>query len=337
MADPTALVARVAQRLCTAIEEVERLCRGRDRDDDAAYKMLAGSIDDCLAELSSLGIWGEANRLWSSLVWNACAALLARGWLQNRARTKPRGYAGDYELLHWIYERRVSDDPLGRLFDRYFQSQAAPQAVRNRMAMMTDWIVEAAVSREAAQDRRPVTVASVGSAVGLEACDACSRLSDRQRQALKVVLIDVDPEAIAFARRQLRDVLDEIQVAGTATNLFRLPDRPNRVAELSDCDLLSCPGLFDYLSDAAAVPMLAALYRRLAPGGRLVVFQFAPHNPTRAYMEWFGNWYLTYRSAAEFQRLIESAHLPDATITFGSEPLGIDLFAAIVKPQPPGR
>jgi len=330
------LVAKIAGRLRVGIADVERLCAAQNCDEDAAYGILAGRIDDCLAELSSLGVWGEANRLWSSLVWNACEASLARGWLQSRARTKPRGYAGDYELLRWIYERRVSGDPLGRLFDRYFQSQAAPQAVRNRMAMMSDWIVESAASREAAQDRRPLTVAFVGSAVGLEIRDACSHISAHQRQALKVVLIDVDPEAVEFARRQLRGVLDETQVAGMATNLFRLPERPNSAIELSDCDLLFCPGLFDYLSDAAAVRMLSSLYRRLAPGGRLVVFQFAPHNPTRAYMEWFGNWYLTYRGDAEFQRLIESAHLPDAAIAFGTEALGIDLFAAIAKPQLPG-
>jgi len=77
--------------------------------------------------------------------------------------------------------------------------------------------------------------------------------------------------------------------------------------------------------------MLRCLFEQLAPGGRLTVFQFAPHNPTRAYMEWFGNWYLLYRDAGQFERLIESAGLSAASVTFGAEPLGVDLYATVTK------
>jgi hypothetical protein len=48
-------------------------------------------------------------------------------------------------------------------------------------------------------------------------------------------------------------------------------------------------------------------------------------------MEWFGNWYLTYRNAADFRSVIASADLPNASIAFGAEPLGIDLFVTITR------
>jgi extracellular factor (EF) 3-hydroxypalmitic acid methyl ester biosynthesis protein len=92
--------------------------------------------------------------------------------------------------------------------------------------------------------------------------------------------------------------------------------------------------MFDYLDDAAAIAMLRALEARLAPGGKLTVFQFAPHNPTRAYMEWLGNWYLTYRDANQLQSLVHSAGVPPAQVRFGAEPLGVDLFATIDCPRP---
>jgi extracellular factor (EF) 3-hydroxypalmitic acid methyl ester biosynthesis protein len=79
--------------------------------------------------------------------------------------------------------------------------------------------------------------------------------------------------------------------------------------------------------------MLRRLYEQLAPGGRLIVFQFAPHNPTRGYMEWFGNWYLTYRDEAALARLIESAELPGAMVTYGAEALGVDLYAMIQRQE----
>jgi hypothetical protein len=106
---------------------------------------------------------------------------------------------------------------------------------------------------------------------------------------------------------------------------------------LSGSHLLFCPGVFDYLTDDQATDMLGTLYAQLAPGGRLTVFQFAPHDPTRAYMEWIGNWYLTYRDPAAFRACVNQANLPNAHLTFAAEPLGVDLFLTATSPSPSGR
>lgn len=286
---------------------------------------IAAAIDECLARLAGLGLIGPANQLPSSELWNHAGFLLERGWLQNRARTKPRGYAGDHELLAWIYHRRTCEDPLGKLFDEYFQAQAAPQAVRNRMAMMRDWIVEALAERQS----RPLHVAVVGSAAGWE-IDAA--LQHRTLANIQVTLLDVDPAAIEYARALLSPRLSPERLAASSVNLFRLPDRPQLGAALRGADLILCPGLFDYLDDEAAGRMLRALYDQVAPRGRLIVFQFVPHNPTRAYMEWFGNWYLVYRTRQQLQRLVLNSGCGAAAVDFGAEPLGIDLLVSLTKP-----
>jgi hypothetical protein len=289
------------------------------------YPRIAAAIDECLARLARLELWGQANRLPSSEVWNTTGHLLSRGWLLNQARTKPRGYAGDHEMLARIYENRVCDDPMGRLLDRYFQSQAAPQAVRHRMAMISDWIVAAAA------DAGPVRVAVVGSAFGLDVRDALVRLDEGARRRIHVTLLDVDPAAIDFAREQLRSLITPEKLTAVSTNLFRLPERPAVEKALRGAGLIFCPGIFDYLDDEAARAMLRCLYRQVGPGGQLIVFQFAPQNPTRAYMEWFGNWYLTYRDQAGFGRLVEAAGLEGASVSYGAEGLGVDLFAMICQ------
>jgi len=286
----------------------------------------AAALDQCLARLKPLELWGPDNRLPSSELWNRCGHYLARGWLQNQARTKPRGYAGDYEMLARIYEQRQVDDPLGRAFDRYFQYEAAPRAVRNRMRMMADWIVESI-----SQTKRPIQVAVVGSAFGLEVRDALLRMTETARRPVRVVLLDLDPAAIEFARRQLAPLLADRQLTADSANLFRLSERPRLGEALQDSHLIFCPGLFDYLDEASAIAMLRCLYARLAPHGRLVVFQFAPHNPSRAYMEWFGNWYLLYRDASQFHRLISTAELNAGAVQLGSEPIGIGLYASIQR------
>jgi extracellular factor (EF) 3-hydroxypalmitic acid methyl ester biosynthesis protein len=120
-------------------------------------------------------------------------------------------------------------------------------------------------------------------------------------------------------------------LTAVATNLFRLPERPAAAAALHHADVIFCPGLFDYLADDAACAMLRFLYSQLAPGGALTVFQFAPHCSSRALMEWIGNWYLLYRDAAEFRRLVASAGFDAGTARFSAEPLGVDLFVTLTR------
>jgi len=74
--------------------------------------------------------------------------------------------------------------------------------------------------------------------------------------------------------------------------------------------------------------MLAEFWRQLAPGGTAFVFNFAD-NATRAYMEWFGNWYLIYRNREELSSLAVAANISNWSL--GVEPLGIALYLALHK------
>jgi hypothetical protein len=105
-----------------------------------------------------------------------------------------------------------------------------------------------------------------------------------------------------------------------------LPQNPRAEKLLGTPDFLICSGLFDYLPDAAATAMLRLFWERLAEGGVLLVWNFAPHNPTRAYMEWIGNWYLIYRTGTDFGRLAAGAGIPPDKCSLASEALGVNLF-----------
>jgi SAM-dependent methyltransferase len=171
----------------------------------------------------------------------------------------------------------------------------------------------------------------VGSAFGLEVRNALAQLDERQRSQVFVTLLDLDWAAIEYAKQQLAGLVAVDSLSGVSANLFRLPERASLAAHLDDTDLLLCPGLFDYFDDATASAMLRTFWQRLAPGGRLAVFQFAPHNPSRAYMEWLGNWYLIYRTRDQLQQLASDAGIPPANVTLGSEPLGVDLLLVATK------
>lgn len=289
--------------------------------------MVDDALAGCLSTLVTTGIWGEPNRLMSAPLWNMVGDLLETGWLQARARHKPRGYAGDHELLRRIALRQVCEHPLGRCFDEYFQAQAAPEAVRNRIELAAGWIAQA-VGRCAAPVCR---VAIVGSGPALEVSLAAGHLTPELRQRFHLTLLDVDNEALDAAAKRLGTVVSGSQVTTIQGNLFRLAQRPALAAHLQGANLILCAGLFDYLSESVAPAMLAEFWRHLAPGGTAFVFNFAD-NPTRAYMEWLGNWYLIYRTQAELAALAGAAGISSDCCSLGAEPLGIDLYLALHKP-----
>jgi extracellular factor (EF) 3-hydroxypalmitic acid methyl ester biosynthesis protein len=316
--------ARTAgERLVADLDRARQLTR-EWLDRALSDALVEAAFSACLARLSETGCRGEANRLASGELWRIAGPVLEVGHMQWRARFKPRGYAGDYLMLEWILTDHRAEHPLGRAFDRYFQIQAAPQAVRSR----TEETAAAMAAHCIEHDATDYRVVSVGSGPARDVLQAVGVLPPDRRGRLHVTLMDLDPEALDFARARLDPLLPPGSLGCVRENLYRLPQTPRMQEHLERADFLVCSGLFDYLDDATAAAMLGLFWRQLAPGGLLLAGNFAPHNPTRAYMEWIGNWYLTYRTADEMQRLALRAGIPPERFSVRSERLGVDLFVA---------
>jgi len=67
---------------------------------------------------------------------------------------KPRGYAGDYEIIDRIYTGWESSDPALAKWDAFFHAQPAPAAVRNRKNYFSFRSCNPAIA-ERAQINRP--------------------------------------------------------------------------------------------------------------------------------------------------------------------------------------
>jgi extracellular factor (EF) 3-hydroxypalmitic acid methyl ester biosynthesis protein len=313
-------VRLVADELVRRIVEIEAAL-AEASSVDGALQAVTFALDDCLQKLSRSNLWGRANEVPSSELWKVAGFLLERGWMQNRARTKPRGYAGDYQLFTRMLEDRLCEDPLGRLFDRYFQNLAAPIAVRNRSELTSQWMVDRVRNSD-----RLTTIVVVGCGPGIDVERAALALTAEERSRLRVRLLDYDPVAIDNANLRLAAHLAPDQLACEAGSLFRITTRPKLAAWLDGADLIACPGMFDYLDDPSAAAMLATFWQRLAPNGEVAIFNFSPRNTSRAYMEWIGNWYLTYRNEEEMAAVARGAGIPNDLVTHGSESLGVNLY-----------
>ena len=317
-----ALASEVGERLASDLTCAEKLTSGW-ADEELGYALVARALDRSLRRLAATGCWGKENQLPSGEFWAATGQLLDVSWLQHRARFKPRGYAGDFEMFDRFWRRECCDHPLGRLFDRYFQAQAAVEAVRGRTELLAAAIVERCLVSDS---RRPFRVVSVGCGPAIELVLAARALREVRPDQLQCTLLELDGDALTDARQRLAAWLDAERVVTLRENLYRMADKP-RAADLFDgADFICCAGLFDYLPDEPAQKMLRFFWQRLASGGMFMVGNFAPHNPTRAYMEWIGNWYLLYRTADDLVNLARSAGIPQASFHISAERLGIDLF-----------
>lgn len=336
VASSAPLRAQIRAIAATLVEQLQQAQRWTSAwaDQALADSLVEAALSECLLRLAETGCRGAANRLPSNDLWEIAGSWLEAGSLQFHARSKPHGYAGDYEMLTRIFHQSCCDHPLGRLFDRYFHRQAAPQAVRARMEQIGAALAAHVVRREG----RACHAVSVGSGPGLDfrlalsilGCGgACGRAAP-----LRLTLLDVDPHALEVTRANVAPLLPSgAAIDCVHTNLPRLPQRSHPEKTLGTPDFLVCSGLFDYLDDEPAAAMLRLFWRQLAPGGLLLVGNFAPTNPTQTYMEWIGNWYLTYRTREQMERLAALAEIPGADFSLGCERTGADLFLIVGKPR----
>jgi len=319
-------VRTAATDLVADLTEAEQLTAGWS-DAPLADVLVDVALSRCLVRLATTDCWGEANRLPSSELWRIAGPILEAGSLQHHARFKPHGYAGDHEMLSRICEQSCYGDALGRVLDRYFLRQAAPEAVRART-----WHTAATlVAHCLRQPRETYRIANVGSGPALDVFEALTALPPGSRSSARVRLLDLDPNALEAARTRLESVVPQSSVETVRTNLFRLAQGSRGARELQTPDFLVCAGLFDYLDDEPAVSLLGLFWRQLAEGGVLLVGNFAPHNPSRAFMEWIGNWYLKYRTADDMERIASAAGIPRQQFRVGCERTGVDLFLVAGK------
>lgn len=227
--------------------------------------------------------------------------------VQGFAWAKPRGYAGDFEIIERIYDRVVSDDPRLAPWDHLFHVSPGADAVRNR----PDYIAK--ILREGSFD----SMLSLG-------CGSARDLSatNDERLIRKITLVDTDADAIARARSNLTNAGTDYTFLNR--NVFRLRD-------VGTFDIVWSAGLFDYLNDKRAIHLLGRVREFMNDGARIVIGNFSKEHPSRPYMELVGEWRLIHRTDEEMADLMIAAGFDAGHVTVESDGTGVNLFANAVK------
>jgi SAM-dependent methyltransferase len=222
--------------------------------------------------------------------------VFCRSRMVDRALRKPRGYAGDHALMDIYYTGEVAPEGFGRMLDTHLHSFPASRAVVARKEYVKAWLASRVSRRSCA---KVVDLACGPCRIERELFDA-GRVADAH-----LVVVDNDPEALAYARQVLGPHAEHVEYAeANAIKMARARAVPPAIAGASFVVSL---GLFDYLPRMLAVNLLRALRASTAPGGELLVGNFAQGNPTRPFMEWTSDWVLIYRSPEDFMQLFLDA------------------------------
>ena len=258
--------------------------------------------------------------------------LVRRAVNGDRWSRKPRGYAGDFLTIAKIYDDIAEGATIvDALVDRCLLNVPAARAVQNRRALLGDEI-RAAIWRNGGGMTR---VASLACGPARELFD----LAPTIETPFVATLLDLDADALAYCAAQvwpLRFAEPTIK-SGTAMFAIDLVEANlmhialgRRPLEIAEQDLVYSSGLIDYLSDALVVKLLDYIHTTLGPGGRVIIGNFHPRNPTKAFMDYVLDWKLIHRNEDDMRRLFAASAFETCTrITYEAQQ--INLFAEGVK------
>ncbi|MFK7894790.1 MAG: trans-aconitate 2-methyltransferase [Myxococcota bacterium] len=255
------------------------------------------AIRDLTAQL--MGVKSRVSESeWFEVIAPMCRAHKAAGILSEdpytaRALAKPRGFAGDAAMLDFIYSGLAPEgtSEVGRRLLQATSHSPSGLSVIDRRNRLT------AAIRLAGSEQNGARVLAIACGHLREAQELTSR---ERSDVAEIIALDQDALAIELVERE-QPSSQTTTVNGNVRDLIA-----GRI-KFEGLDLVYAAGLFDYLSDAVCIRLLKKMIESLAPGGRLLVGNFAPANWGRAYMDTFMDWRLIYRTPSDLRELSRKA------------------------------
>jgi hypothetical protein len=245
----------------------------------------------------------------------------------NRAFYKPRGYAGDFEMMNHLYR----DEMVGKSFydqclHKYFVDEPAGAAVKNRGQYLCEKITELF---ENTKSHTALKILSIASGPAMEQQMFLQSGQKFHGRKAEFTCLDQDEESLKHAQRQLHS-LNRLLQSGFEYKFNNMAIR-NVIAKGcpdTNYDLIYSAGLFDYFTEPVAQMAARKMLDSVKVGGKVIIGNFSKDNPSTPFMELILDWHLIYRSEEDLLRIFKDL---GSKIWVEKEPLGINLFVVIEK------
>ncbi len=254
--------------------------------------------------------------------------LICQSPFAHRSVAKPLGYSGDFEMMNIIYRNeRVGDSLFGKCLHAYLLNHAEAKAVRNRAGYLYGKLLQ--LIRDGAGAPLKIGSIACGPAREVQMIIQSSGEQGLDLSNCTFHLLDQDINALKHAHEKLREVVKETNSPVKLNFIHKaIRDVITRGFRESDFDLLYSAGLFDYFNDPVAQLGAKALFRRLKPGGTLIIGNFNVTAPNQLTMRLALDWSLIYRSMDDLKRLFGGL---GGVLSIEQEPEGVNLFCVIRK------
>jgi hypothetical protein len=247
-----------------------------------------------------------------------------------RALKKPRGYAGDYEMMNQIYRGEYEGSTyFDILMHRYTTNETAALSVRQRKDYFKEKI------QKYSQGKSNFAVGSLACGPAVEIIDFFNEVTIDESGMISFYLIDQDIHSLLNAKRSITDVILQRGLTGNVEyvplSVKAIIEQSEEAMGLADIkfDLIYTAGLFDYLTQPVAKALTFHLVNYLIPGGRLLIGNFHHSNPTKTIAELATDWRLIHRSENEMLDLVTNLNVQKSTLSFDEH--GIEMFLEIER------
>jgi extracellular factor (EF) 3-hydroxypalmitic acid methyl ester biosynthesis protein len=239
----------------------------------------------------------------------------SQSWIGHRARTKPNGFVGDYEMLIKLYDEITPARGLGAYIDLCIQDLPLARAVRTRLKGARQFLLEEIESRTG-----KVRILDVASGP----CREYHNWPHFEDREIEIVAMDTDPQALAHVTQNVSPTVN----GGTTLrpvryNALRTTVAEATVRQFGKFDVIYSVGLCDYLTDDQLIRMFAAWRDTLSDSGVMyVAFKDCEQYDHTPY-QWHLDWYFYQRTHEEALKLFSQAGIDVDAMTTTKDETGI--------------
>ena len=236
--------------------------------------------------------------------------------IMKRTNIKPRGYAGDSEMMRLIYLNDAQGkSTFSKLMHLHPVGLPGAEAVRNRRKLVVEKINN--VRSNSSTDKK-TKVLSVACGPAFELQDIFQKPEDFDK--LSYTLLDQDRAALYEAATVINQIEKtnkaDVKVDYLTESVRTMITTRELNKKWGQFDFIYSLGLFDYLTPPVAKAVLTKLYQILKPGGEIIIGNFHVSNPSRIFMEYWLDWVLYYRTESEFLELVNPEWNTESAVTF---------------------
>jgi len=226
------------------------------------------------------------------------APWMDQGWFLQRAKAKPRGYPGDFEMLTAIYNGQTKTKGLGGYLDLYFLRTDLARAVCTRLAAVQKFLVREVLTRTTR-----VSILNVASGPGREYTDGF----EEAYESVQLTCIDTDEAALQYLQSRMQENAAEIDLSCVCYNALRMTSPANNRKQFGAPDIIYSVGLCDYLPDRYLIRILDGWRQTVGDDGIVyVAFKDALQYHAAEY-QWHVDWHFYERTEEDCRELFAQA------------------------------